>query len=64
MSCPDCAAGPKGFDGHDHLLVVDDGSHPAGTFRCSQCGDAYAREYQGSGVFVWLRTAGRQDPAD
>jgi hypothetical protein len=60
MNCPDCTSGPKGIDGHEHLRV-DERPHRRGLFSCAVCGETYTREYQGSGVFVWIRVPGTPD---
>ena len=55
MTCNYCSDGPKGIDGHGglHLDANNDADIPA--FRCSACGTRFRREYEGSGVFVWVR---------
>jgi hypothetical protein len=61
MSCPECQKGPKGIEGH-HAIVIDpfatkkDGA----AYRCTTCGETYTRAYEGSGVFIWVKTTGQR----
>lgn len=57
MLCNDCARGPRGLEGHAGIFLSMDAKTPSGRhlFRCSDCQSLWLREYEGDGVFTWVR---------
>ena len=52
--CQPCLNRPSGLEGHDHLNSSRSGPASRLIFKCSACGARWAREYEGSGLFVWI----------
>jgi hypothetical protein len=59
MNCAACETGPKGIDGHPHLVRSETAPRNIAIFQCEICRQRYSRQYQGSGVFVWIKVPGR-----
>ena len=57
--CAQCAAGPKGLEGHEGLTIKIDGQPLYGQakghhlFRCVVCTLVWERHYAGGGAFHW-----------
>lgn len=51
-ACTECAAGPKGIEGHERLFVhtMDRGQMQ---FKCQACECIWLRRYGGQGTFEW-----------
>lgn len=52
--CEACLTRPSGIEGHEALDSSRTGPSTRLTFRCTRCGTRWGREYEGSGVFVWI----------
>ena len=56
MSCPQCADGPKGIEGHKFIGLDDTAPPKSGAlFRCVLCGESYHRMHESGNTFVWVR---------
>lgn len=55
MLCPLCAQTPKGIDGHIDLVRDPNDSKKAVVFHCAVCQQRYSRQYEGNGMFGWIR---------
>jgi hypothetical protein len=62
MDCTDCATGPRDIAGHDQIILDAQQPSHVPTFHCVVCGQRYTREYQGSGVFVWVKVMAIREP--
>ena len=52
--CQQCLDVPEGLEGHQFLHASNSGPSHRLLFKCSNCGSVWAREYAGSGQFVWI----------
>jgi len=52
--CQACLEVPEGIEGHAYLVSSNSGPSQRLHFKCTQCGSRWAREYAGSGQFVWI----------
>jgi hypothetical protein len=52
--CQLCLDVPEGIEGHQFLASSTSGPSQRLLFKCEKCDSRWAREYAGSGQFVWI----------